>query len=66
MEKKINKTNNSNLRTELLKLFKLKSVITLMMVSSLIYGWHNSKVENEQFMQIVVIIITFYFSKNDN
>lgn len=44
-------------------LIKLKSIVTLMMVFSLIIGWFANKVPNEQFVPLVTMIMTFYFAK---
>ena len=46
-------------------LLKLKSIITLVMVFSLVIGWFNGKVTNEQFIPLVTMILTFYFAKKD-
>lgn len=51
------------MKQEILNLFKLKSIVTLLMVSSLITGWFLEKVTNEQFIPLVTMILTFYFAK---
>lgn len=52
-------------KNNLAALIKLKSIITLIMVFSLIAGWFNGKVANEQFIPLVTMILTFYFAKKD-
>lgn len=46
-------------------LFKLKSIVTLMMVISLIIGWFTNRVTNEQFVPLITMILTFYFAKQN-
>ncbi len=47
------------------KLIDLKSIITISMILALIIGWFINKVTSEQFIPMVMMIITFYFAKND-
>ncbi|WP_370775693.1 hypothetical protein [Holdemania massiliensis] len=49
----------------LVKLLKLKSIITMIMIIALIIGWFMNKVTNEQFIPLVTTIITFYFAKQE-
>ena len=49
----------------LVKLLKLKSIITMIMIIALIIGWFMNKVTNEQFFPLVTTIITFYFAKQE-
>lgn len=53
------------MKEDLIKLLKLKSIITIMMIASLIIGWFMNKVTNEQFVPLVATIITFYFAKQE-
>lgn len=47
------------------KLIDLKSIMTIIMVIALIVGWFADKVTSEQFIPMVMMIMTFYFAKND-
>lgn len=48
------------------KLIDLKSIMTIIMVIALVVGWFADKVTSEQFIPMVMMIMTFYFAKNDN
>lgn len=48
---------------KILKLIDLKAIITLIMVMSLVIGFFLNKVTSEQFVPLVVMILTFYFTK---
>lgn len=54
------------MKTEIINLLKLKSIVTMMMVLSLIIGWFFNKVANDQFISLVTMILTFYFAKQEN
>ena len=47
------------------KLIDLKSIITILITGCLVYGFVADKISNEQFMQIAIMIFTFYFAKKD-
>ena len=47
------------------KLIDLKSIMTIIMVIALVVGWFADKVTSEQFIPMVMVIMTFYFAKND-
>ncbi len=47
------------------KLIDLKSIMTIIMVIALVVGWLADKVTSEQFIPMVMMIMTFYFAKND-
>ena len=47
------------------KLIDLKSIITILITSCLIYGFVANKINDEQFMTIATMIFTFYFAKKD-
>lgn len=44
-------------------LIDLKSIITILITGTLIYGFVINKVNAEQFMTIATMIFTFYFAK---
>lgn len=48
------------------KLIDLKSIMTIIMIIALVVGWFTDKVTSEQFVPMVMMIMTFYFAKNDN
>lgn len=52
------------MKDKLNKLIDLKSIITLSMISALIFGWFVNKVNSEQFIPLVTMILTFYFARN--
>ena len=47
------------------KLIDLKSIMTIIMIVALVVGWFADKVTSEQFVPMVMMIMTFYFAKND-
>ena len=49
---------------EILKKCKKKRVI-IPLVIALVVGWFADKVTSEQFIPMVMMIMTFYFAKND-
>lgn len=48
---------------QIAKLIDLKSIITIAMVGTLIYGFIVGKITAEQFIPLVTMILTFYFAK---
>lgn len=48
------------------KLIDLKSIMTILMITSLVIGWFKDKVTAEQFVPMVMMIMTFYFAKNSD
>lgn len=49
------------------KLIDLKSIITIVITISFVYGFVKGKIGTEQFMSITTMIFTFYFaSKTKN
>ncbi len=54
------------MKTEINKLLKLKSIVTIMMVMALIFGWFKGMVTNDQFIPQVTMILTFYFAKQES
>lgn len=51
------------MRQRLAKLIDLKSIVTMMITATLIYGFITNKIDSQDFMLIVAMIFTFYFSK---
>ena len=47
------------------KLIDLKSIMTIIMIVALVVGWFADKVTSEQFVPMVMMIMTFYFAKSD-
>lgn len=50
---------------KLAKLIDLKSIMTIIMIVALVVGWFIDKVTSEQFVPMVMMIMTFYFAKSD-
>ena len=48
------------------KLIDLKSIITMAMILALVIGWFMGKVNSEQFLPLVNMILIFYFAKKDS
>lgn len=48
---------------ELKKLIDLKSIITIVLVGLLAYGFVVNKITAEQFLPILTMVMTFYFAK---
>ena len=48
------------MKEKIAKLIDLKSIITMLVTGGLIYGFVVGKISNEQFMQIAIMIFTFY------
>jgi hypothetical protein len=44
------------------KLIDLKSIVTILITGTLIYGFVVGKINAEQFMTIATMIFTFYFA----
>lgn len=53
------------MKEKIAKLIDLKSIITILITGSLIYGFVVGKINAEQFMTIATMIFTFYFAKKD-
>ena len=54
------------IKNKLAKLIDLKSIITILMVVGLIVGWFMNKINSEQFIPLVNMILIFYFAKKDS
>ena len=48
------------------KLVDLKSIITLALAITLIYGFIVGKIESKDFLLYVTMVFTFYFAKKDS
>jgi len=53
----------NKMKERIAKLIDLKSIVTLIMVAALVAGWFMGKVTSEQFVPLVIMILTFYFAK---
>lgn len=51
------------MKERIAKLIDLKSIVTILITGALIYGFVVNKIEPKDFMMIVAMIFTFYFSK---
>ena len=47
------------------KLIDLKSIVTLIMVIALVLGFAYDKINAQEFIPLVTMILTFYFAKKD-
>lgn len=54
-----------NIKDRIAKLIDLKSIITLIMITTLSVGWFINKVTSDQFVPLVTMIITFYFARSN-
>ncbi len=41
---------------------QVRTIVTLVMVFALIYGWFTSKISSQEFVPMVTMILTFYFT----
>ena len=47
------------------KLIDLKSIITLALTSTLIWGFVMGEVDSKEFLVYLTMVLTFYFAKKD-
>ena len=48
----------------LVRLLKVKSLVTVLVTFSLVYGFICGSISAEQFMTIAAMVFTFYFARN--
>ncbi|MBQ1551687.1 MAG: hypothetical protein IIZ67_06255 [Bacilli bacterium] len=48
------------------KLIDLKSIVTLALAITLIYGFVVNKIDSKDFLVYVTMVFTFYFAKKDD
>lgn len=53
------------LLSKIAKLIDLKSIITLALAITLIYGFVTNKIDSKDFLVYVTMVFTFYFAKKD-
>ncbi len=53
------------MKERIAKLIDLKSIITLALAITLIYGFRVGKIEGKDFLVYVTMVFTFYFAKKD-
>ena len=53
------------IRKKIANLIDLKSIITLSMVSALVAGFFVGKINANELIPLVTMILTFYFTKKD-
>ncbi|NLF79884.1 MAG: hypothetical protein GX572_01680 [Clostridia bacterium] len=51
------------MKDALIKLVKVKSLITLMIAAGLLFGFISGRIAGDQFMQIGLMVFTFYFAR---
>lgn len=53
------------MKEKIAKLIDLKSIITLILAGTLVYGFIVGKVETKDFLIYVAMVFTYYFAKKD-
>lgn len=51
------------MKEKLAKLMDLKTIVTLLMAIGLVVGFFINKIESKEFMTIVIMVFTYYFSR---
>ena len=51
------------MKQKIANLIDLKTLVTLILISGLLYGFIVGKISADDFMEIVSIVIVFYFAK---
>lgn len=54
------------MKEKLTKLIDLKSIITLLLTITLVYGFIVNKIDGKDFLVYVTLVLTFYFAKKDS
>lgn len=54
------------MKEKIMKLIDLKSIITLALTATLIWGFIVRLVDAKEFLVYVTMVLTFYFAKKDN
>lgn len=50
------------MKERIAKLIDLKSIVTLILIIAFVYGFIVGKISAEDFMKIVMLVVTFYFA----
>lgn len=53
------------MKEKITKLIDLKSIVTLALAITLIYGFVADKIDAKDFLVYVTMVFTFYFAKKD-
>lgn len=51
------------MKQKLAKLIDLKSFVTLILISGLMYGFIVGKIPSEDYVEMVMLVMVFYFAK---
>ena len=51
------------MKQKLAKLIDLKSFVTLILISGLMYGFIVGKISSEDYVEMVMLVMVFYFAK---
>lgn len=51
------------IKEKIAKLIDLKSIITIIMTTGLVWGFVNNKISSEQFITLATMTFTFYFTR---
>ena len=54
------------MKEKIIKLIDLKSIITLLLTITLVYGFIVDKIDGKDFLVYVTLVLTFYFAKKDS
>ena len=54
-----------SIKDRIAKLIDLKSIITIILVGVLAWGFIAGKITSEQYIPLVTMVLTFYFVKKD-
>jgi len=54
------------MKEKIVKLIDLKSIITLALSITLIWGFVAGKIDAKDFLVYVTLVLTFYFAKKDS
>ena len=53
------------MKEKIIKLIDLKSIITLALVTALIWGFVVNRIDAKDFLVYVTLVLSFYFAKKD-
>lgn len=51
------------MKEKIAKLIDLKSIVTIIMTGSLVYGFAENKIQADQFITLATMVFMFYFTK---
>lgn len=54
------------IKEKIAKLIDLKTIITILMIGTLVFGFIKEKINSNEFIPLVSLIVTSYFTKKDS